>query len=194
MGEVLLPDQGWLGTGEVLTMSSGTSTAQSSLEVQGTMDAVTKSLAKSIANGIASGYSLFGSVTEALATVYRELPAAVHSKENVLYLAARALRGLKTGSAFVAHGALANKINVPLAKSPKVSREAVNTLRQKAFETSPASVPLQKAKVLMERREHAVAEPVRPDAHEEAEYDDLGEPVSFREPAPGRRKRQRSDR
>ena len=155
-GEISTPGAGWLGMGEVLSESSGSSTVESSFQTSATMNAVTKSLAESTAKGIANGNSLFGSVTEALATVYRDIPGAVHSKDNVLYMAARRLRELKTGTAFITHGGVASVVDVPLASPSTKPKVALHSLRSQALNTSPASLSTAKARALLERRMSAL--------------------------------------
>ena len=50
-----------------------------------------------------SGKSTSEGVTEGIVPVFKELPGAVHSLENVRYMAARKLRSLARGNAFISY-------------------------------------------------------------------------------------------
>ena len=183
-GEVVSPDQGWLGMGQVINMSSGTSVTDTNTHMHATMESTTQSLAESVAEGLADGKSVSSSVSEALETVYEDTARSVHSKDNVLYMAARTLRSLDTGSAFVSHRAMASIMDVPLASAVTSSVSDTDVFRLRVFENSPASIPMDEARAQLTSRANNSARASPESVKDDVDIDDVGEPMSFREPAP----------
>lgn len=100
-----------------------------------------ESLAVSV--GKTSGMSRGSSSQEALEPIYRDLPGAVHSIENVRYLAARAVRNLPTGRAIVsfvdANGLQSSFLEVPYVEDCALPAESFEALRYSVLEQSPSA-------------------------------------------------------
>lgn len=143
--QLMTPDEGWLTIPDVLSQSAGVSSALSNFTGFSQMQSVTESLARSIVKHISSGTSASESVSQSLATVYKELPSSVHGLENATYMAAATLRKLKTGTCFIRHADIATVITTPLASSAKPKPGAVKRLKQRVMETSHAALPAHEA-------------------------------------------------
>ena len=90
------------------------------------------------------GSSVSEGTTEGLEPIFAVLPSAVHSKENMLYLAAQTLRSLKTGQAFVnyvgAAGMQAALLRVPRVKSEPLTEAKFLALRTRMLDASPSAL------------------------------------------------------
>lgn len=114
---------------------------------------------------------------EALEPILADLPSAVHSRDNVRYMAARLVRGLPTGRAFVnfvgERGMVATMITVPNIPDIRLPPDAFCQLREQVLASSTAAIPAALAAELIAEREHAFC-----GALEDAE------PETFRTKAP----------
>jgi len=163
------------------SVTKGTTYAES--EAHGVMSARTQTASKS--HGVTKGLSTTKGKSEAFEPVYADLPSSFHSKENVLSMAADALRGLPAGRAFVGFvdhaGRKSGYLAVPLVQTPDLPEAAFEELRARMLETSPSAESAEKAAALTLERERMLLSAARtvevppPD------------PTSFREPAPKRR-------
>jgi len=163
------------------SVTKGTTYAVS--EAHGEMRARTETVSK--ARGVTQGVSTTTGKSEAFEPVYADLPSSFHSKENVLSMAADALRGLPAGRAFVGFvdqaGRKSGYLVVPLVQSPDLPETAFEELRARMLEASPSAESAEKAAALTLERERMLLSAARtvevppPD------------PTSFREPAPKRR-------
>jgi hypothetical protein len=196
-----MPMQGAFGTPTVIGMTQGSGSAAnsshssgasaasarstSSSRTTGSSHAVTnsstwgesfsrgKNRATSIGRGETKGTGRTEGTSEALEPILAMLPAAVHGKENMLYMAAQTLRNLATGRAFVnyvgAAGMMPMLLTVPQIAEYPLSAEAFAALRERLLSQSIAATPIGRAALLVEEREkmlldraeqnRAVAEP-----------------------------------
>jgi hypothetical protein len=188
--EMMTPATGWMETPTVLGMTEGTSsmthsaqgsasssmTARNSATATGknSMHAITvgsargealsrsTSRAKAVGKGITKGTASTRGTQEGLEPIMAELPSAVHSKENVLYMAAQTLRNLKTGTAFInfvdATGMKAALLAVPDVKSYAPAPEDFERLRSRVLEASPSASRTEDAHQNVERRKQRLIE------------------------------------
>jgi Type IV secretion-system coupling protein DNA-binding domain len=150
--------------------SSSVSRAQSAVRAH--------SRAHSESEGEATGESRSRGSSEALEPILEERPASVHSKQNVLYLAAQMLRNLKTGSAFLnyvgAHGMIATPFVVPHVRDYQLSDNAFKKLRDRILSKSPSAIPALLASERVEQRQNMFR------TFTSKETQDSAEPKSFR--------------
>jgi hypothetical protein len=153
--------------------SSGTSTSKSRTTGTSTGTSVTESVTHSSSEGYAisrgrnrattegsadtRGTSRTRGTSEAFEAIYRELPSAVHSKENVLYMAAQTLRNLTAGEAFVnfvdQHGMHPGLLTVPDVQSFAPAPSAFEELRTCVLERSISATAIERASALIANRE-----------------------------------------
>lgn len=110
----------------------GDTYAQSFSVVDG--EAFTHSLSHSLSQTI--GETDTKGRSQALSTVYRDLPTAVHSRDTVLDMAARSMLSLGPGEAVVTVPGHATRIQVPLIRKPSVTTAELTAIVAKAFSTS----------------------------------------------------------
>ncbi len=142
-------------------------------ESDGRTDSLSRATSESssVSVGRTSGTSTGSSSQEAFEPIYRDLPSAVHSIENVRYLAARAVRNLPTGRAIIsyvdANGLQTSFLQVPHVESCALPAEQFVELRTLVLEASPSAVRTDAARAHVVRRaerliaaarEHAPAE------------------------------------
>ncbi len=129
--------------------------------------------------------------TEGLEPIYKDLPSAVHSFENSLYVAATMLRSLPTGHAYMnfvdAEGMKAARVQVPRVRQVVVTDGVFAMLRERILVASAFCAPSKAAEDAITKRDDdlfRLCETIRDTAGQ------LLEPDSFRVPtAPGRRRR-----
>jgi hypothetical protein len=96
---------------------------------------------------------------EALEPIFEDRPSSVHSKDNVLYMAAQTLRNLPTGSAFLnyvgARGMVATLLVVPRVSDYRLSNNEFALLRETILSKSDAAIPASLAAAHVEARERA---------------------------------------
>ncbi len=149
---------------------------------------VGKSVGTTITTAETEGTSISAGLSEGLEPIYQVLPTAVHSIENVRYLAAQMLRRLSTGEAFVnlvtRTGMLATRLSVPEVKGRMLSKDELADLRRRVLEGSSSAIPIGEAVAnVAERERRLIAE-----ARQLAELSWEPEPTTFRVPV-GRRTR-----
>lgn len=138
----------------------------------------TTSHARTVGRGETRGKALTTGSQEALEPIYEERPTAVHSLENIRYMAGHALRSLTAGRAaisFVDAGGLKTMaLSVARVESHALPEEAFAALRTRVFEASPSALPYDAALQNLTERErtvierangHALAEPDSPAAY-----------------------------
>ena len=152
--------------------AQGTSTAHTSAEAWG--QAYSRATHRARSRGVAhtSGQSLSTGNAEALEPILEDRPAAVHSKDNVLYMAARALRLLTVGKALVnyvgAPGMQFVTLNVPRIAEYRLTQDAFARLRENMLRASCSAIPIAQAINELAERERkllnmkAAPEPVEP--------------------------------
>ena len=141
--------------------------------------ATTMSYARTVGRGETRGKAHTTGSQEAFEPIYEERPTAVHSLDNIRYLAGHALRSLTAGRAaisFVDAGGLKTmSLSVARVESHALPEEAFAALRTKVFEASPSAVPYDAALQSLAEREQAVIE--RAKGENIAEFDS---PAAYR--------------
>jgi Helicase HerA, central domain len=161
--------------------SRGQSQSESTTTMRGTSTSTTT------IEGYARGYSVAEGETEGLEPVYKDLPSAVHSYENVLYLAAQTLRALGAGQAYLhfvdADGMKAARVQVPRVQQRTVSDAVFAQLRGRILASSAYALKTDFATKAIDEREQELF------AHCAAAVEKIEhlEPVVFRVPAPAKR-------
>lgn len=118
--------------------------------------------------------------SEALEAVLTNLPSAVHSRDNVRYMAGLLVRGLPTGRAVVNYvgpnGMVSSLLKVPLVSEQRLSPDAFCRLRQEALSRSASALPAARAAELVAEREQMILAATKPA--------EVAEPETFRTKAP----------
>jgi hypothetical protein len=145
------------------------------------------STSATIIEGHARGYSIAEGETEGLEPVYKDLPSAVHSYENVLYLAAQTLRALGAGQAYLhfvdADGMKAARVQVPRVEQRAVSDTFFSQLRAAVLARSSFALTTELAVAAIGKREQELYARCATAKEDDA----LPEPTSFRVKAPSKR-------
>jgi hypothetical protein len=95
---------------------------------------------------------------EAYRSVYADLPAAVHSKQNVIYMAAELINNLPTGTAIV-KALVGNRIESAVVRLPRIddpsgTPEDHRSVRAQLLAKTPTALPAGEAnKIITDRRE-----------------------------------------
>ena len=150
----------------------GTSTAYTSAEAWGEAYSRASHRARSRGAADTRGRSLSTGSAEALEPILEDRPSAVHSKDNVLYMNARALRSLTVGKALVNYvgpaGMQSVTLNVPKITEYRLTQDAFATLRETILKGSSSAIPIAQATSALAERERkllnmkAAPEPVEP--------------------------------
>jgi hypothetical protein len=115
--------------------------------------------------GVTKGVSHTRGTSEAFEPVYADLPTSFHSKENVLSMAADALRGLTAGRAFVGFvdqaGRKSGFLAVPLVQTQELTQSAFEELRARMLDQSPSATDAEKAAALVSGRERMLMRAAR---------------------------------
>jgi hypothetical protein len=174
------------------TFSSMQSTSSSQSSNRGSSSSKTAAQAHSSGSSTSTteGYTVTTSraegVSEGLEPVFADLPSAVHSFENVLYIAAQTLRSLPAGHAFMhfvdAEGMKSARVQVPLVAQIAVSADRFARLRERIFEKSAFAVRTPEAVRVIAEREEVL---FREAQHQRDQVHELTEPSSFRVAATG---------
>jgi hypothetical protein len=133
-------------------VSRNFSRSRGSAESVGRTDSVSRATnqSSSVSVGRTSGTSSGSSSQEALEPIYRDLPSAVHSIENVRYLAARAVRNLPTGRAIISfvdsNGLQSSFLQVPHVENCALPPERFSEIRTQVLQTSPSAIPTEEAR------------------------------------------------
>lgn len=118
--------------------------------------------------------------SEALEPILSNLPSAVHSRDNVRYMAAQTVRNLRTGRALVNYvgttGMVAALLHVPLVSEHCLPAADFATLREYAMSRSSCALSLPQATARIAQREQVLLEmKAQPE---------IPEPATFRTKAP----------
>lgn len=162
-------------TSRAATSSQATTTASSWSEGV----ANTSSSATSIGRGETRGRAETQGTQEAFESIYENRPAAVHSLENIRYMAGTVLRHLTTGRAAIsfvdADGMKTAGLRVAHVESHALPAAEFEALRARVLDASPSATPIAAALAAIESREQALiaqaakavllAEPETPDGY-----------------------------
>jgi hypothetical protein len=138
-------------------------------------------------HAISQGASQSGGWGEAYRAVYADLPTAVHSKENVVHMAAEVINNLPTGTAIV-KALVGNRIESAVVRFPRIddpsgTPQHQQQVRIELLAKSPFALPAAEAtKIIEDRREWLKAQGAKllaPPA----------EPKSYRQPLKAKSKR-----
>jgi hypothetical protein len=179
------------GTSAAQGLSSGSMQGRSWGEVRGSSTTRGRTVGSAESHAVSSAYQYSLAIgtgssrgtaeahgeQEAFKPILEEQPSAVHSKENVLYMAAQALRSLKTGRAFVnfvgPQGMEASLLTVPNVRTCAVSAAQFHEVRKEILNASPSALPVAEARAHVEARERELLAKI---ANERA----AEEPTTFR--------------
>jgi hypothetical protein len=164
--------------------------ARSTTNSQSVAQSSGRSIGTSLTEGTTSGTSESRGFSEAIEPIYRDLPTAVHGKDNALHFAAQELLSLPTGAARLAYvgegGRAVARLQVPLVAHAGVSDDEFQALRGRILQRSPAASPFSDAMARIKGREARLIKEAgglqKPALTKE-------EPTSFRVPAPKKRRR-----
>ena len=111
------------------------------------------------------GTSRTQGTAEAFEPLYENLPSAVHSLENMKYMAAQTLRNLTAGKAFVnfvdASGMHPALLTVPAMQSFAPEPSAFEALRTHVLDRSPSATTIARATALITDREQRLLQAAR---------------------------------
>lgn len=80
---------------------------------------------------------------QALSPIYKDLPTAVYSRDDIIDMLARSMLRFADGEAYVSAGGRTGIVKVPFLPPPKLSREDLSTLVTLALERSPFATNVQ---------------------------------------------------
>jgi hypothetical protein len=145
--------------------------------------------AKPITEGYSYGHSETRGASEGLEPIYQDLPSAVHSYDNVLYLASQMLRSLAAGEAYLSFvdesGMHSARVQVPLVKQLSVANDTFARIRTLVFCKSPSAIETAKAAAHLHWQEERLLSQAAALALPPAEPD---MPKDFRVAAPKRKR------
>lgn len=211
---MMVPTTGWLVTPDMMMASSGSSdsTAGGSQSGRSRTSSHTSSWSKTSIKAEMVGASKNEGITEGIVPVFKVLPGAVHSLENVRYMAARELRSLARGNAFISYvgieGWKGARVTVPPVQETQRPSDGGASVRAALLDASPSAVPADRAQALVNEREQQVfaaaamlkappsgSKPSRTKAASGAEQDTAPEePDNWRVAAPKRKSKPKQPR
>jgi hypothetical protein len=153
----IVPSQTSFGTaGSVaIGQSGGSATGSSTAHTSGR--SVSTSHGETTTESYAHGRSESHGASEGLEPLYQDLPSAVHSYQNSLYMAAQRLRSLAAGEAFASFvdstGLHAAHVHVPYVKPVSVSDSTFISIRTLIFSRSPSAIETPNAVAQLEQYE-----------------------------------------
>jgi hypothetical protein len=159
---MMIPTTGWMVTPDMMMASSGSSdsTAGGSQSGRSRNSSHTSSWSKTTVKAEMSGTTTNEATTEGIVPVFKDLPGAVHSLENVRYMAARELRSLARGNAFVSYvgidGWKGARVSVPPVQEVKRPPDGGASARAAMLDASPSAVPAADAQAAVDKREQTV--------------------------------------
>ena len=168
------------GSARTIGSSTADTVGHSVATSVGTSDAVThgESYTKSNSFGQMTGTSKTVGFTEGIEPIYANLPSAVHSKDNVLHMAAQELLSLPTGQARLSYvgeaGRSMGSLKVPRVPECQYGEQEFNNLRSKVFERSSSGLRLEDATENLKARERLLIASAKEIV--------LEEPATFRVP------------
>jgi hypothetical protein len=159
---MMVPTTGWMVTPDMMMATSGTSdsTAGGSQSGWSRTSSRSSSRSKTSVEAEMSGTSTSEGVTEGIVPVFKDLPGAVHSLENVRYMAAWELRSLPRGNAFISYvgieGWKGARVTVPRVQEAQRPPDGGASARAALLDASPSAVPADRAQALVNEREQQV--------------------------------------
>ena len=159
---MMLPTTGWAGLPDMMMASSGASHASSAGAQSGRARGSSHSTSSSetTIEGEMHGTSTSEGSTEGIVPVYKELPGGVHSLENVRYMAARQLRSLSRGNAFISYvgidGWKGARVTVPPVREAPAPTDGVASVRAAMLNASPSALPAADALAALDKREQSL--------------------------------------
>lgn len=136
-------------------------------------EAFARGIARALSNS--TGETLSKGRAQALATIYQDLPTAVHSRDTVLDMMARTLTSLRPGEASITIPNHSTLIRVPLTKTPELSRSERERLIEETLKHSPYAQPLETVQRSEEVRRKTLADAAAKTAADTPEPDDWSE-------------------
>ncbi|MBM3655223.1 MAG: hypothetical protein FJX06_20950, partial [Alphaproteobacteria bacterium] len=147
------------GRSSAASATQSRSVSQSSSFSHAHSVAQARSRARSTSESESQGESETKGLSEALEPILENRPSSVHSRDNVLYMAAQTLRNLPTGHAFLnyvgANGMVATRLVVPPIKDCAMTNAAFVALRERLLAESAAAIPAALARALVDERERS---------------------------------------
>lgn len=159
---MMVPTTGWMVTPDMMMASSGSSdsSAGGSQSGRSRTSSHTSGWSKTSVEAEMSGTSTSEGVTEGIVPVFKDVPGAVHSLENVRYMAARELRSLQRGNAFISYvgieGWKGARVTVPPVQEAQKPLDGGASARAALLDASPSAVPTDRAQALVNEREQQV--------------------------------------
>jgi hypothetical protein len=159
---MMVPTTGWMVTPDMMMAGSGSSNSSAGGTQSGSSRAWSRSTTRSTSSVRADmeGTSTSEGVTEGIVPVFKDLPGGVHSLENVRYMAARELRSLPRGNAFISYvgieGWKGARVTVAHVKDAPAPSDGGAAARAALLDASPSALPAGEARAAVERREREV--------------------------------------
>ncbi len=159
---MMVPTTGWMVMPDMMVASSGSmdSSAGGSQSGWSRTSSHSSSWSKTSVEAQMIGTSASEGATEGIVPVFKELPGAVHSLENVRYMAARELRSLPRGNAFISYvgieGWKGARVTVPPVQEAQRPPDGGASARAALLDASPSAVPADRAHALVNEREQQV--------------------------------------
>jgi hypothetical protein len=154
---------------------SGSSQSQSS----GSSHTSGTSSGEAVTESHSTTYSETHGGSEGLAPIYENLPSAVHSYENALYMSAQLLRSLAAGEAYMSyvdqHGLHSARVQVPRVKQLALCERTFVAIRTLLLSRSPSALETTTAMEQLEQREQLLIA-------EAGALAEVEEPETFRVP------------
>lgn len=156
---MMVPTTGWMVTPDMMTAGTGSSISSAGGSQSGSSRTWSRSTTRSESSVKASmeGSSTSEGVTEGIVPVFKDLPGGVHSLENVRYMAARELRSLARGNAFISYvgieGWKGAKVAVARVQETPAPADGADGVRAAILKASPSALPTPDAQAAVERRE-----------------------------------------
>jgi hypothetical protein len=159
---MMVPTTGWMITPDMMMASSGRSdsTAGGSQTGRSRTSSHMSGRSKTSVEAEMSGTTTSEGVTEGTVPIFKELPGAVHSLENVRYMAARELRSLARGNTFVSYvgidGWKGARVAVPPVQEAQRPPDGGASARAAILDASPSAVPTADAQAALNKREQDI--------------------------------------
>jgi hypothetical protein len=159
---MMVPTTGWIGVPDMMMASSGASHASSAGTQRGSArgSSHSSSWSETTMKGEMQGTSTSEGFTEGIVPVFKELPGSVHSLENVRYMAARQLRSLARGNAFISYvgieGWKGARVSVPRVQEAQTPTDGAGGVRAALLNASPSALPAAEAQAALDKRELAL--------------------------------------
>jgi hypothetical protein len=137
--------------------SSSSSRAETESENWSTSRAISHQRSRTEGLAETRGETHSHGTSEALEPILRDLPSAVHSRDNMRYMAARLVRSLPTGRAFVSYvsaaGLVTALVKVPNLAEIQLPLDGFSRLREQVLSHSLSAIPARQAAELIAQRE-----------------------------------------